>query len=252
MKRLLIACVALAGCVNQTAPTGGGATTPDRAQASAKVHTELAALYYENAQYAIALEEIETAMKAVRRYAPALTMRALVHMALREDKEAESDFQLSLKFDPSSSETHNNYGWFLCQRGREKESLAEFTEALKNPLYATPEKALVNAAICSRKSGNDAAAEDYYRRTLIVRPGALDAHLGLAELSLDHGDAIGAKSHYLQYEKMANELPSAANLWLAVRIERRLGNAAGAESYGAQLRKRYPEARETQLMLYGQ
>jgi cytosine/adenosine deaminase-related metal-dependent hydrolase len=39
----------------------------------------------------------------------------------------------------------------------------------------------------------------------------------------------------------------AASLWLAARIEHALGDRAGLSSYGAQLRSRFPEARETGL-----
>jgi len=45
---------------------------------------------------------------------------------------------------------------------------------------------------------------------------------------------------------------TAENLWLAVRIERKLGDSNAEYSYALQLRKRFPDARETQLMLQGQ
>lgn len=238
----------LAGCVTQS-------NRPDaasRGAASAKVHTELASLYFERGQYGIALEETAVAIRSYDDYAPAYTMRALIQMALHEDKEAESNFQHSLKLDANSSEAHNNYGWFLCQRGREKESIAEFRAAMKNPLYETPEKALVNAGLCSHKIRDDQAAEDFLQRALMVRPRLPEALIALAELDFDRGDWAGAKSHFMQFEQVAPDALTAANLWLAVRIERKLARGEMAESYAQQLRQRYPDARETQLMLYGQ
>src|SRR3989304_6906300 len=91
---LLFPCVfllaILTGCGT---PSGGGQSAPEqlksRASASAKVHTELAGMYYERAQMGIALGEIDQALQADQNYAPAYSMRGLIHMVLREDKEAE-------------------------------------------------------------------------------------------------------------------------------------------------------------------
>jgi type IV pilus assembly protein PilF len=239
----------LAGCVTQ--PGGSSASAGRNGDvASAKVHTELAALYFERGQYGIALEETAIAIRAVESYAPAYVMRGLVRMALREDVEAEKDFRTGIRLDAHSSEAHNNYGWFLCQRGREKESIPEFIEAVKNPLYETPEKALVNAGMCSRKMGNNRDAEDFLLRALQVRPQQPEALIALAELEFDRGDWAGAKSYFMRHEQAASAPLTAANLWLALRIERKLGNGGAAEGYARQLRRLYPEARETQLMLY--
>ena len=150
---LLFPLVILAGCGT---PSGGEQTAPEqlksRASASAKVHTELAGEYYGLAKMGIALNEIDIALRADQNYAPAYSVRGLIHMALREYNEAEKDFQQSLRLDGSDSETHNNYGWFLCERGKEKESIPHFTAALKNPLYGTPERAYLNAGLCSRNA----------------------------------------------------------------------------------------------------
>ena len=148
----------LAGCATHSASSSGQQVTT-RAQASAKVHTELAASYYERAQLGVALEELGKALRAEPNYAPAYNVRGLVNMALHEDRQAEEDFQRSLQLDNSDAGTHNNYGWFLCQRGKERDSIKQFMEALKNPLYATPEKSYVNAGVCSKKSGNARDAE---------------------------------------------------------------------------------------------
>src|SRR5450759_3731380 len=154
--------VVLAGC----------GTSSDRSHAnkSAKVHTELAGLYYERAQLGIALDELTQALQADQDYAPAYSVRGLVHMACLEDKEAEEDFQRSLHLDNTDSDTHNNYGWFLCQRDREKESIAHFMAAIENPLYATPGLAYLNAGLCSRKAGNNKDAEEFLQKALLVQP----------------------------------------------------------------------------------
>ena len=250
-KLVLIASL-LAGCASSG---GGSAGTPQqdttRAQASARIHTELAAAYYERKQYAVALQEIGVAMEADADYAQAYNVRALVRMALREDEQADADFHRSLQLDSVSSETHNNYGWFLCQRGRTKESIRQFQEALKNPLYETPETAYVNLGVCSKKAGLMKEAESNLQRALVLRPGMPEALYGLAEWNYDNGDYAGAKSYFMRFSQVAPDL-TAEQLWLAVRIERKMRDRNSEASYALQLRKRYPDSRETQLLSQGE
>jgi type IV pilus assembly protein PilF len=250
--KLVLMATLLAGC----ASTGGGsAGTPQvdmtRAQTSARLHTELAASYYERAQYAIALQELGIALQAEARYAPAYTVRAMVRMALREDEQAEADFRRSLDLDNTNSETHNNFGWYLCQRGRAKESLNQFKDALKNPLYSSPEMAYVNLGFCSQKAGLMREAESNLQRALILRPGMPEALYGLANWSYASGDFASAKAYFLRFSQGVAEL-SAEQLLLAVRIERKMRDRNSEASYTLQLRKRFPLSRETQLLSQGE
>ena len=45
--------------------------------------------------------------------------------------------------------------------------------------------------------------------------------------------------------------PTAEGLWLAVRIERKLGDKTAENSYANQLRRRFPSSREYQQMQRG-
>jgi type IV pilus assembly protein PilF len=239
---LFLVVFGVAGCVSQ--PAG----EPTRSQSSAKAHTELAAMYYQRAQLGVALDELRKALQAESDYAPAYNVRGLVHMALREDKEAEEDFQHSLRLDSVNSEAHNNYGWFLCQRGRERESVKQFLAALKNPLYTTPEKAYLNAGVCSIKAGEMKDAEEFLQKALLLQADLPEARLGMAQLDFAQGDYAAAKSNFTRFAQGSTANLTAENLWLAVRIERKLGDRNAEDSYALQLRKRFPDSHETQLM----
>jgi type IV pilus assembly protein PilF len=252
MKKILLIIMMLSGCTNQG---GGSAGTPvdvtTHAQSLAKAHTELAASYYERGQYGIALQEVDVALRAKSNYAPAYNVRGLIRMALREDKQASEDFIQSLQLDSTDSGTHNNYGWFLCQRNRETEAIVQFLEAVKNPLYSTPETALVNAGLCSFKIKQLDSAEEYLLRALARQPQLAEALIGLAQVSFAKQDYAGAKSYILRFTKQ--KVPfSAEQLWLAIRIERKMGDYNAEDSYTLQLRKRFPDARETQLLQRGE
>ena len=239
----------LAGCGTPSGGAHSNKSSANKASAnkSAQIHTELAGLYFERAQAGVALEEIELALQADSDYAPAYNMRGLVHMSLREDSEADADFQKSLRLDPGDSDTHNNYGWFLCQRGREKESIAHFMAAVKNPLYATPARAYLNAGLCSQKAGNNKDAEDFLKKALQVQPGLSQALLSVAELSFVNHDYAQAKNYFAKFSENNDNL-TAEQLWLAVRIERKVNDRNAEASYSLQLRKRYPDANETRLL----
>ena len=254
MKLFVMGVVVLLLSACASSPGRGGDGQQQSAvdtQASARIHTELAALYYGQQQYAVALDELKLALNMNSRYAPAYGVRGLVYMSLREDKKAVDDFERSLDLDATDSGTRNNYGWFLCQRGREKESMEQFMAAVKNPLYATPEKAYLNAGLCSKKFGKLTEAEAFLKIALSIQPKMTEALLGMAELSFSRADYAGAKSYFLRLSRLGVEL-SAADLLLAARVERRLGDRNAEASYKLQLRKRFPDSRETQLMLSGE
>lgn len=251
MKRIsgfILMFLLLAGCASGAARAG---SQSEGNANSARLHTELAGLYFERNQMGIALSETDLAIRADRNYAPAYSMRGLIHMALHEDKEAEEAFQRGLHLDANDSDAQNNYGWFLCQRGRETESIGHFITAVKNPLYTTPERAYLNAGLCSQKAGKTADAEDYLKRALLLQPGMPQALLALAEMRYAGGDYPSAKKYFTDFAQRV-EMMSAAQLWLAVRIERKLGDRNAEASYGLQLRKNYPDAAETQALMNGE
>jgi len=244
----LLMSIMLAGCGGASVREGNTSDQVRRTvNASAKIHTELAGAYYERVQMGIALSEIDQALQADRNYAPAYNVRGLIHMALHEDKEAEENFQQSLRLDKTDSEAHNNYGWFLCQRGKEKESIPHFIAALKNPLYVTPARAYLNAGLCSRKAGNDQDAESYLQQALQIQQDLPQALLAMAELKFANGDYFTAKKYFASFSEKTDNL-TAEQLWLAVRIERKAGDRNSEASYAMQLRKRFPDANETRLL----
>lgn len=255
MKKLVavLALLGVAGCAS-VPPTGAGAAAENAPVGSdlnrARVHTELGAGYYTRGQYGVALNELNIALAAEPAYAPAYNILGLVRAELREDKAAEEAFRRAVSLQPQYSEAQNNYGLFLCQRGRVEEALARFESALSNPLYATPEKALANAGACALSKGDLAKSEVYYMRALRRAPDLASALLGMAEVDFRSQRLLAARGKLRQLSD-GGELNAQA-LWLGVRVERALGDRPAENSYGAQLRRRYPEALQTQWLIMGQ
>lgn len=208
----------------------------------AQVHTELGSGYYGMGKLGIALEELNEAIRADSKYAPAYYILGLVYMELREDAKAEENFQRSLNIDPVNSEAHNNYGWFLCQRNRVDDAIGHFMTALKNPLYATPEVAYLNAGLCLLKKGDEKGGEELLLRAIKFQTVPPQALYQLSELNLRRGSFGDAQFFLERYLKAA--APSPEGLWLGLRIAHRMGNRDEETNYGLQLRKKFPDSRE--------
>lgn len=239
----------LAACAQTPETSVGRETTEARDNPRARIHTELAALYYARGQHAIALQEVDIALSADANYAPAHNVLGLLHAALREDTKAEESFRRALTLQRNYSEAHNNYGWFLCQRGRIDAAVAQFEAALANPLYASPERALTNAGLCSLQKGDLAAAESYLERALRRSPNQPLALVALADVHARQGRLIQARNLLKQAASQA-ELNARA-LWLGVRIERQLGDRVSESSYASQLERRFPDSEEAYWLRMG-
>ncbi len=172
LGRLVVAMLLAAsvfGC--KTTTTVGGVEVPsNKTEADprkrAEVRTELASTYYRDGRLAVALEEAQRAVQVDSRYAPAHGLLGLIYMEVGDRREAEASFGRALRLEPDNSDILNNYGWFLCQTGRERESVEYFQRAAGNRLYATPGLAMRNAGVCLLKVDDLDGAERALRRAL--------------------------------------------------------------------------------------
>lgn len=246
LKRLLFLLMFGAGLL-----AGSYVSADEQADARqrAQAHTDLGAAYFGSGQLGVALEELNVAIRVDSSFAPAYNMLGLVYMALRENDRAEENFRRSLSLSSTDSDTNNNYGWFLCQRGKIDDSIRYFMAALKNPLYATPEKSYLNAGICARKKNDDAEAEEFLLKAIKFQPRLHQALFHLADINFKRGNYGESKKFINQFSQIA--APTPESLWLGMRIERRLGNRSDEASYGLQLRKTFPDSPEAQALRSG-
>lgn len=206
-------------------------------QKRARIRLQLALSYYEQRQMAVALDEIKQALQADPNFADAYSMRALIYMEMGENRQAEEDFLQAIRLAPNNPDFSNNYGWFLCQNGREKQSISYFESALKNRSYQSPAKALHNAGICSVKLKDKVAAERYFSQAFQYEPGNTSTNLNLARIYFERGDHDRARFYIGRVMKA--DVMTADVLWLAIKIERKLGDRAAENSLATQLRRRH-------------
>jgi len=122
LRRLLYCgMLALAACSSSNEPTVETGTIVGEVgdpRNRARAHTELAGLYFERGNMAIALEELRTATAADSSYAPAYGLFGLVYMELKDNERAEDNFQRALRLSPNDGDIAHNYGQFLCNSSR--------------------------------------------------------------------------------------------------------------------------------------
>jgi type IV pilus assembly protein PilF len=249
-----IALLALAGCASPTtqgpvANTGKITGDPTTPRNRARVHTELATLYYSRGNHNVALEELRTAANADPTYATAQGVFGLVYMELRENELARQSFERALSLAPGDPDINHNYGWFLCQIGRERDAPPYFKRALDDSLYATPARTYTAAGACALRIGDLTTAEDNLQRALRLEPTLPIALVQFAQLRYRQGRYIDARVVLQRHAAVSQ--PTAESLWLALRTERKLGERTAELSYANQLRRRFPESPEFRALVQG-
>lgn len=239
---LLIIAAGLVACV-ATQPQNDGNN-----KARARAHTDLGAVYYQQKQWEIALDEFTEASKIDPTFGLAFNGLGLVHAALGQDDLAEMNFKKALQLDPNNSESHNNYGSFLCSKNRIDDSIKEFLAAVKNPLYGTPAMAYANAGICALRKNDTANAEIYLKKALQIDPLSNIAAYQLATIQFKRKEFLDAKQ---SLQNVMLSQPGPEMLWLAIQVERILGGRDAEASYSLQLRRQYPNSEEAKMLLSG-
>jgi type IV pilus assembly protein PilF len=254
MKRLLpvLVSVLLAACAHTgTAPaaereikTDSDKTDADR---SAGIHLELAQGYFSSGQFTTALDELKRTLAAKPDMREAVNLRGLVYAAMGENQLAEEAFRRALAVYPNDPDTLHNYGWFMCQQQRWPTADSLFDQALSQSTYRAPARTLLAKGVCEARSGRMLVAEKTLARAFELDPGNPAIAVNLSEVLFRNNELERARF----YVKRVNEQPQQVNaqsLWLQLRIERRLGNADAVDELALQMRRKHPQAPETQAL----
>lgn len=232
-------------------PPADPAPTPGDPERRAQVRLELAAAYFARGQATTALEEVRQALIAKPDSSDAFNLRGLIYASMSENAMAEDSFRRALQLRSDDADAMHNYGWFLCQLRRFPEAQAQFTQALQVPQYRAQPRTLLAQGICQARAGQWPDAERTLLRAYELDPSSPATAVNLAEVLYRRGEFERAR-FYVRRVNMQPSQVNAQTLWLAARIERKLGNTAGLQDYAKQLRERYPQARETLALERGQ
>lgn len=241
----------LAGCVTTTTNSATGvevrevkpSNEPADLEKRARVRLELAGLYLGRGQHDTALEEVQRALAFKNDLPEAYNLQGLAYAAKGDLQRAEQAYQRALQLVPGDGNTLHNYGWFLCQQRRWDDADAQFSGALAQPQYRDAMRTLLAQGVCQARAGRWAEAERTLSRSFELDPSNPVTAYNLSDVLLRRGELERAR-FYIARINSQPELSSAQSLWLAARIERRLGNMQGVLEIGRKLQERFPESAE--------
>ncbi len=253
--------VGLAGCVT----TGGPAPRPyhstgdddiktasDQTNADRLSNTriELAVAYLGRNQPTDALDQVKQALQAKPNNPAAYGLRGLIYAALGDTVKADESFQRALQLAPHDGDLMHNYGWYMCQQRRWADANAEFDQAIAEPSYRQVPRTMLVQGICQQRAGKPQEAEKTLARAYELDPANPTIAVNLAEVLYRNGQYERAR-FYIRRVNNKQELASAQTLWLAARIEHRLGQQEQVNGLGAQLRNRFADSPEAVLFEKG-
>jgi len=254
---LLGASLQLTGC--KTTTTVDGATVPNNsgamgvmegdAKKRAAVRLQLAANYYQSGQIEIAIDTARRAIDLDPQSAGAHALLGLMLMDVGQVAQADASFQKAMVIDPKNPDLNNNYGWFLCQTGHERDSIARFDLAAADRMYSSPARALQNAGICLLRIHDDAGGERYLLRALQFDATSPVAKFQLAQMYL-HQRRFDRCDFYFDLLVRSTE-PNAETLWLGARIAHAKNDEVTERSFNEQLQTRFPDSPQTDAMHHG-
>ena len=215
-----------------------------KSEKASNFNADLGIRYLQSGRLQLANEKLLKALEQSPNSAVANHYFALLQQRLGNTDKASKFFKKSINLNPKDPEIRNNYGSFLCDNGQPQVAIQQFTKAINDPLYATPEFAYTNAGICLRKTGNDTKAEEYFRNALRKKSAFPSALLEMAGLYSDRKSYPRAQAFMSRYESVGQSTPKA--LELCSIINQKMNDIAKSESCKSTLLRLFPESAEAQ------
>lgn len=249
-----LAAAALAAVLSACHPAPPVYQPPDRhkkpePEQAAIANMQMAIEYMRLNNLAQARERIERALGEAPQNASVQETAGLVYERLNEMPKAKHAFSVAAHLGKDDPDILNSYAGFLCRTGKTKEGEKLFIEVAKNPVYQTPEVALVNAGVCVGSAGDVVDAERYFNRALTVKPNMPEALLELGNLAFSRGDYKQTLDDVQRY--LAVNQPSAEVLWLGFRAQRKLGDNTAAAAFGQRIQSDFPDSQQAQMLRAG-
>lgn len=244
--KALLACLAglmLAACVSTTSnvpPEGDD-------KAAAQQYYQLGARYYKNGNYKLARDRLERAVKLDPGLAIAHSVLAITYERLDNSRLAAEHHQKAVRAAPGDHVVRNAYAVWLCGEERYDDARSQFERAADSPENDDAEVTLTNAGVCMANAGDLERAEQYLRQALDENPTYGEALIQTSIIMYKTQEFLQARA-FLQRYLAANE-PTPEVLYLAVQIERSLGDERARTDYENQLLRAFPNSVQARQVL---
>lgn len=213
---------------------------------AALVNVELGLGYLTQGQVARAKTKLTHAIKLAPSIPETHSAMAYFLEMVGEFKDAEREHKKAVSLSGKGA-VLNNYGAFLCRRGRLKEADRTFHKAIEDKNYARTAEVYENAGLCALKWPDDQKATEYLMTAIQRDPNRSSAFLELVSLSLKQQKFSEAKEWLNRYRAIAEQ--SARSLWLGISVARGLKDENSVASQALMLKNLFEDSPEYKLYL---
>ena len=243
---LLVAVVAIAGCVSSGANKSAGAD-PDAAN---QKHIRLALNYIASNNRDLARVHLEKAKIFNPRSAELYNGYALLYQMEQEFKLAEEHYRKALTTNKDYTLARYNFAAFLFNQGRMQDARQQMQKVTEDLGYERRAQAFYILGLSHNRLGDSAMALESFEKATQLSAGFAPPYIEAAAIYFQQGNYPLSKLALDRFRQLSE--PTAQSLWLSVRLEERFGNRDNAASEGLKLKNLFPysrEAREYQARL---
>ncbi len=243
MYRLISLAIVL---ITLTACTTEQVAGPVDAERASEANTQLGLGYMQQNRLELAMKKLEKAVAFDPNNAKAHQYKAELHRRLKQFDKAKEHFEIAMSLSKNDPILFNNYGVFLCEIKEYDRATKHFNNAINDPLYPNKDEANENLGLCALSKGDLYQAEESFRKALQLNSKLPKSLVNLAQIHYDRHDIKTAYQYYARFLPLAQQTPN--TLWLGYLLEKSRGNMSAASSYAINLKGKYPDARETDLL----
>lgn len=215
--------------------------------AAAAYNVQLCIDYMRQNNLSEAKDKIDKALEQDPKSADAHFVAGILYDRINENRKADEFYSKAISIDSKNADYLNGYAAFLCRKGNRQRGEKMALKAADDPLYKTPQDALLNAGNCALDDGRPLKAEEHFRRALKFQPNFPPVLMQMSELEFRSKNYLPARAFLERYQQYAPA--TAQSLWLGVRIERALGNMSAAEIYARRLKRDFATSDEAKALL---
>ncbi len=235
----LLFVVGLSSCVSTT-----NSNVNVNKQAAHDKRIELGMKYLQVGRRENARFQFSNAMELQKNSAEAYQGIAMVHMGNGEMEAAGEAFTKAMRYadDDNRSTIQVAFGRYQMELGNDSAACEYFEKAGQDYDYSARAEALYLAALCAEKIGNAVRVLPALEHALNINPNYKPVIIKLSEMYFANGNYAACKKMLDKFDTVSK--PTAASLWLGIRIERIFGNKNKEASYALALKNRHPYSKE--------
>lgn len=250
----------LAGCqsTSQSSSTVYQGTDPSQRKRDkselAQARTALAGQFIAQRQLDAAKRQLDEALEADGRYAPAYDMMGnLLRIEGSPSNVAKADeyFKKAISLDPEFTQARNNYGVYLSERGRYQEAIEQFNIAGGTLGYRNRAGALENLGLTYLKINNPAAAEAAFNKAMETERGAVVAKMGMIDILINRRESLKAKEYFEDLKslfQMHGQPMPPRLIYQGIRLNILQNNRQEIQRLSSQLLSQYPLSDEAKKL----